>query len=156
MSFTMEVNLNYLFSPFSGCPSRPFDFHRLALLGPLPPSVIFHLALSFIQKHKLSESASERPHVLLLCSDRAQFHEALVSENDEWLAMHGGDPAVVNALENNYEARYLDTTAKWLFFCAALGSDNKEKAITLRSTPDLVIASGVSALLHEKRNERCA
>ena len=151
------MDLKYLFSPDSSCPSRPFDCHRLALLGPLPPSVIFHLAISYIQKHKLpseGDAAPRKPHVLLLCSDRTQLHDALVSENDEWLAMHGGDPAIINALENNFEARYPDTTAKWLFFCAALGSNKRERAITLNRPPDLVIASGISALLHEKRNER--
>lgn len=68
--------------------------------------------------------------------------------------MHGGNPAVIDALANNFEARYLDTSAKWLFLCSALGSDSKEKAITLKKRPDLVIASGISALLQEKRNEK--
>lgn len=150
------MDLKQLFSPSSGCPSRTFDFQRLALIGPLPPSVLFHLAISFVQKRKSaidSEPTSEKPHVLLLCSNRRQLHEALVSENDEWLAMHGGDPAVVNALENNLEARYMDTSAKWLFFCSALGGDSKERSVMLKRMPDLVIASGISALLQDKRIE---
>ena len=180
------IDLSHLFSPSSGAPPHPISFLRLSILGPLPPSTVFHLALNFIQKQKraafdsfsspsptqevdslLSESSCQ-PDVLLLCTSRSALFAGLLEENDGYLAEHGGDPALASLLQEHMEVRCLETTAAWLFWCAAVqcGAPNAqhhpsppappgERALHLKRTPDLVIVSGLSGLLGEDTNKGC-
>lgn len=170
---TSPIDLSHLFSPTSGAPPYPIPFSRLSILGPLPPSTVFHLALNFIQKQKRAASSSpaagngstadsSRPDVLLLCTSRSALFGGLLDENDGYLAEHGGDPALASLLQEHVEVRCLETTAKWLFWCAAVqcGAPDVDiqpgtRALHLKRTPDLVIVSGLSGLLGEEANKGC-
>lgn len=184
-AMTPPIDLSHLFSPSSGAPPHPISLSRLSILGPLPPSTVFHLALNFIQKQKRSISSSpaskdssvadadadadslgSRPDVLLLCTSRSALFAGLLEENNGYLAEHGGDPALASLLQEHMEVRCLETTATWLFWCAAVqcgapGAQHPpppspgERALDLKRTPDLVIVSGLSGLLGEDGNKGC-
>lgn len=162
------LDLLQLFSPSSNCPSQPLPFQRLAVFGASAPSTPLHLALSYAQgrkattRHRLtdhSEDTSVEKHVLMLCTSRNKFFEGLVLENEEWLAVHGGDPATARILEDKVEMKFLDTTARWTFFCSAVSSGSYRytgasgaRVLNLKEPPDLVIVSGLSLFLGESRN----
>ena len=184
-AMTPPIDLSHLFSPSSGAPPHPISCARMSVLGPLPPSTVFHLALNFIQKQKRSISSSpaskdssvadadadadslgSRPDVLLLCTSRSALFAGLLEENNGYLAEHGGDPALASLLQEHMEVRCLETTATWLFWCAAVqcgapGAQHPpppspgERALDLKRTPDLVIVSGLSGLLGEDGNKGC-
>lgn len=157
-------NLVQFFSPSSNCPSQPLPFRRLALFGAVAPSTPLHFALSYATPagggaaHP-DEASTEARNVLLLCTSRNKFLEGLVLENEEYLALHGGDPAVARVLEQNVEMKFLDTMARWTFFCSSVATGeyqyvaaNEAKALNLKKAPDLVIVSGLSLFLQEDRN----
>lgn len=164
------LDLVHFFSPASNCPSYPLPFRRLALFGASPPSSLLHLALSYAQGRKTPSAARrsaahpeehtvQRKNVLLLCTSRNKFFEGLVLENEEYLAVHGGDPAVARILEQNVEMKFFDTVARWSFFCSAVSSSDhcyqdpsEARALNLKRPPDLVIVSGLSLFLAESRN----
>jgi hypothetical protein len=158
------LDLLHLFSPNSKCSSHHLPFHRLALFGPCPPSTPIHLALSAAQGKSANVNNEEQPkdsgrrHVLLLCSSRAKLFEGLVLENEEYLAVQSGDPTIARLLHENVDMRFLDTMARWTFFCSTVSWDEKShvesysKALRLRHKPDLVILSGLSEFLSESRN----
>lgn len=170
----------HFFSPLAECPSRVLPFHRLALFGACPPSSPLHLALAVAQQQQRRTSQhpqqfdstnvngsslkSSTKHVLILCTSRASFFEGLVLENEEYLAVNGGDPSIASILQDNVEVKFLSTMAQWNFFCSALSlsSSSKEaiyapgsleaKSLNLQHPPDLVIVSGLSLFLSESRN----
>ena len=97
----------------------------------------------------------EQSHVIILSTSRSIFHAALVEENDEYLATHGGDPNVAELFEEQVEFRFLESMSSWSFFCATVGGTTGDAGATvlrLKATPDLVIVSGLSEYLKEKRN----
>lgn len=163
------LDLLQLFSPSSNCPSQPLPFQRFALFGASAPSTPLHLALSYVQGRKATiwrrptdqseENTSIEKHVLMLCTSRNKFFEGLVLENEEYLAVHGGDPATARILEDKVEMKFLDTTARWTFFCYAVSSGtyrytgaSEARLLNLKKPPDLVIVSGLSLFLGESRN----
>jgi hypothetical protein len=158
----LPLELASFFTPLSGCPTHPLHFSRFALLGPYPVSTPLHLALAFLQRKCHLDAAqletTKGPHVLLLQPSRHKFHASMVQENDEYLARHGGDPAIASLLESNLELRFLESMAAFTFFCSAHGSSEAgdvNSSLHLRQTPDLVIACNLSEYLLEKANIGC-
>ena len=164
------LDLLRFFSPASNCPSQPLPFHRLALFGASAPSTPLHLALSFAQGRGAAaarqtatgpdDKLPHEKHVLLLCTSRNKLFEGLVLENEEYLAVHGGDPSIARILEQNVEMKFMDTMAKWTFFCSAVSaggqrytSSDEGRVLNLKNPPDLVIVSGLSLFLDENRNQ---
>lgn len=158
------LDLAYLFSPSSGCPSRKLPFKRIAITGPAPASAPLQLALSFLTTGRTEDErwqdVESDPQVLILSSSRADWHAGLVEENDEHLAAHGGDPAITRQLQKNVDMRFLESTAQWRFFCSAVGEPTAESPkagqtnpLTLsKRAPDLVIVHNLSGLLNEDKN----
>ncbi|KAK9899909.1 hypothetical protein P389DRAFT_176806 [Cystobasidium minutum MCA 4210] len=163
------LDLLQFYSPSSNCPSQPLPFQRLAIFGAAAPSTPLHLALSYAQGRRgattrkaidnVEDSGPVKKHVLLLCTSRNKFYEGLVLENEEYLAINGGDPAVARILEDNVEMKFIDSMAKWTFFCSAVSTDSyrytnasEARVLNLKKVPDLVIVCGLSLFLAESRN----
>lgn len=159
------LDLSQLFSPTSGCPAQPLPVKTLAIHGALPPSTAIHLALAFAANQTKGHDAEDGPHeessprknVLILATSRLKHFEDLVWENDEYLCLHGGTPTNATLLENHIQIIFLDTMARWTFFCSAVGHPTVKEVrgsekLQLRQQPDLVIVQGLSLYLDEKRN----
>lgn len=135
--------LSFLFSPHANPPTDIVlpSFSRLAILGPLPPSTLFHFALNYVQHllthppqpehgdkgdHRTEEAAiskeadhsEDEPYILILTPSRRDLHSSLVEENESFLATHGGDPSTRKILSKNVEFKYLETSERWTFFLA--------------------------------------
>lgn len=164
------LDLLHFFSPLTNCSSQPLPFHRLALFGASAPSTPLHLALSYAQGRRAAAARQTatgsddtlplEKHVLLLCTSRNKLFEGLVLENEEYLAVHGGDPSVARSLKENVEMRFVDTMVKWTFFCSAVStkgyrytSASEGRVLNLKKPPDLVIVSELSFFLDENRNQ---
>lgn len=170
----MHLDLAHFFSPTSGCKPHKVPYTRLAILGNLPASTPYHLALNFaraalteVEAGKYSQGRRNldadaaidlSPDTLILSPNRAEWHAGLVEENDEYLASKGGDPAVARILQRHVDIRFLQSTTQWRFFCSAVQTAPSppqaggQQAIKLRSTPGLVIVHNLSRLLDEAKN----
>jgi hypothetical protein len=85
-----------------------------ALLGPLPPTSVFHLALNYLsisdanQEDIPSGSSVKKARVMVITGPRAQMHDWLEEEDEAWMRTHSGHYGVLDKLKR-IDMRYAKT-----------------------------------------------
>jgi hypothetical protein len=86
--------------------SKHLPSPSLALLGPLPPTSVFHLALNYLtisndyERQIVGNSQSVRKrNVLVITGPRAEMHDWLEEEDEAWMRDYSGEYGIIDKLK---------------------------------------------------------
>lgn len=147
----VALPLASLLPPSEDAPSPTLPLHS-AVLGPLPATAPLHAALSYIKTADLplfnSTAVQPRARALIVTGPRSDFHSALEEAGSPWLAAHGGDRVVLDALQR-VDVRYCPSADHARLLLTLLTPEpgvQAREAHELVGTPGLVVLYDLAGL----------